>query len=188
MQALRLAFLSSFFLILTGCGTTSNLKPTDTATGAKSTLNLTGYNKIIVLNLKDNELSKPFKGGETFSNHIAAELAKTKTFSVISRTRGNDRALLIDGEVTNYDKGNAVMRMMVGFTAGNSNFDATVNVSDSQTGKKVGTILVDKNSWALGGMLAATQTVESLMQAAATKVAEELNKAKKGNAKVASVK
>lgn len=193
MRFLQLIILYSLFLVLTGCGTTSNLKPVDTTGGTKKTVNLAQYKKVIVLSLKDNKASKPFKGGETFSEYIVAELEKKGIFPVISRKRDKSRAILIDGKVTNYDKGNVVAKMLIGFTAGNSNFDATVNISDNQTGKKLGTILVDKNSWALGGALAVAQTVETLMQSAASSVAEELEKAKKSptnnkkpNSKVAS--
>lgn len=190
MKTIRLIIISGLFLFLTGCGTTSSLKPTDSTkgtSGSKESLNLSGYNKVIVLNLEENSASKPFKGGETFSNHIASALEKKKAFSTISRKKDNSHALLVNGKVTNYDKGNAAARMLIGFTAGNSNFDATVNVSDNQTGKKLGTILVDKNSWALGGVMAAVQTVDSLMQSAASKIADELSAARQSKTrKVAS--
>ena len=179
MHFFRLAILATLFFVLTGCGTTSNLKPADNTAGAKKAISLAGYNKVIVLNLKENKASKAFKGGETFSNYVAAELENKKIFSVVSRKKDKSRAIVIDGKVTNYDKGNVVAKMLIGFTAGNSNFDATVNISDNQTGKKLGTILVDKNSWALGGALAVAQTVETLMQSAASSIAEELGKAKK---------
>ena len=41
-------------------------------------------------------------------------------------------------------------------------------------------LVVDKNSWALGGALAAGQTVEQFMKASAEKIAEELARAKSG--------
>lgn len=178
MQVIRLVVLSSLFLFLGGCGTTSNLKPVSGSAEVKAKSSFTGYNKVIVVDFKENTASEPFKGGQTFANYITSELSKKKTFPVVSRKRDQSHAILIDGKVTNYDKGNAVARMLIGFTAGSSNFDAVVNVSDNQTGEKLGSIHVDKNSWALGGTLAAAQTVETLMQSAAEKVASELSKDK----------
>jgi len=49
-----------------------------------------------------------------------------------------------------------------------------VHFTDSETGNNIGVILVDKNSFPLGGWGAITQTVDSLMGAPAQKVAEEL--------------
>ncbi len=70
---------------------------------------------------------------------------------------------------------------MVGLGAGSAYFDAVVEMYDSETNQKLGEIIVDKNSWALGGFLAAGQSVESFMNGAAKKVAEEMQKSKEQN-------
>jgi hypothetical protein len=72
-------------------------------------------------------------------------------------------------------EGNAALRMFVGMGAGSSYFDANVRFSDSR-GKSLGMIRVDKNSWALGGGLAATQTVDTYMREGAKKTAEASTK------------
>jgi hypothetical protein len=42
----------------------------------------------------------------------------------------------------------------------------------------LGTVSIDKNSWALGGAIASAQSVETFMQGAAKKIATELESAK----------
>ena len=64
------------------------------------------------------------------------------------------------------------------FVDGYSNFDAEVYIKDLQTGEQIGTVNVDKNSWALGGAVALTQDVRSHMVSAAKKIAADLQKAK----------
>ena len=68
--------------------------------------------------------------------------------------------------------------MLVGFGAGSSYFDAIVELRDGGTGEIIGTIDVDKNSWGLGSLMAAGQTVERFMQGAAKKVAAMLEAAR----------
>ncbi len=64
------------------------------------------------------------------------------------------------------------------------NFDARVELVDGGSGKTLGTWKVDKNSWALGGGIAATQTPEGFMQEAASKIGTELStKRKEGQVK-----
>jgi uncharacterized NAD-dependent epimerase/dehydratase family protein len=64
--------------------------------------------------------------------------------------------------------------------AGSSYFDATTALADAETGASLGLVTTDKNSWALGGGIAAGQTVQSFMQGAAEKIAKELKERKKG--------
>ncbi len=58
--------------------------------------------------------------------------------------------------------------------AGSSYFDAVVAFGDGVTRESIGTITVDKNSWALGGGLAAGQSVQGFMRGAARSVANQL--------------
>lgn len=50
-------------------------------------------------------------------------------------------------------KGNAALRSLVGMGAGSSNFNPNVYLTDATTGKEIGMMKVDKNTWALGGGL-----------------------------------
>ena len=61
-----------------------------------------------------------------------------------------------------------------------SSFDAIVELRDGATGAVLGSMKVDKNSWPLGGMIAATQTPRTFMDGAAKKVAEEVSKRRSG--------
>jgi hypothetical protein len=53
-----------------------------------------------------------------------------------------------------------------------------VDLSDNATGENLGQVVVDKNSWGLGGAIAASQNVEGFMQGAAERIATELAKSK----------
>ncbi len=181
---------------LAGCGTTTSLqKPGDAEAG----IDLAGYDQVIVANFtNDATSSKAFKGKtadekrvahqadtdaatNTFADMIVAELIKTDAFSQVGRGESPQAgALWIDGRITRFEKGSAAARLFVGMGAGSSYFDATVNVKDAATGNTLGTIVVDKNSWVLGGGLAAGQSVEGFMRGGAKKVATELQEAKLG--------
>jgi hypothetical protein len=78
-----------------------------------------------------------------------------------------------------YDEGNATLRWVVGFNAGNVNFDATLQLIDGGSQVVLGTWIVDKNSWALGGGIAATQTPDEFMAEAASKIGVELSTSRK---------
>lgn len=170
-----------FVSLLTACGTTSGLKSADAAKDGKpaKAVSLAGYDNIIVMNFKDNATSAPRKGGEEFAKRVASEIAATKAFSSVTREkRPGVKAIVVNGDVTRYQEGNAALRLMIGFGAGSSYFDSTVNFTDNQSGKKLADLSVDKNSWVGGGLMAATQDVTSHMNSAAQAIAAELKKAK----------
>ncbi|WP_020396657.1 DUF4410 domain-containing protein [Thiolinea disciformis] len=131
-----------------------------------------------MLDFVDNEESKFVNGGEAFAKRIASKVAQTKAFESVSREQASGKALVISGKIREYKEGNVALRALIGFGAGSSYFDADVAFSDNETGKKIGDIKVDKNSWALGGVIAATQDVASHMDSAASSIANQLKKAK----------
>jgi len=118
--------------------------------------------------------------GKSFSDKIALSIANTGAFQNVERSMTEGKSILIDGDITRYEEGNPTMRLLIGFGAGSSYFDAIVNLKDAQTGEKIGDIVVDKNSWALGGGIAAAQDVNAHMQSAAETIAENLANAKQG--------
>jgi len=87
---------------------------------------------------------------------------------------------LIEGEITRLARGGTAAKLLVCSGAGRTYFDATVSVLDSVTGKKLGEIIVDKNSWALGGVVSATQNVETFMRGGAKKTTKEFYIARYG--------
>ena len=119
--------------------------------------------------------------GRHFSDLIALELTKTQAFEKVNRVdKPQPGTLVVSGDITRCSEGNASLRLWIGLGAGNSYFDATVRASDADTGQPIGEMVVDKNSWAGGGGLAAGQTVKSFMEAAAKQVAAQLSQAKTG--------
>ena len=161
--------------IFSSCGTVSDLS----TTGAQATAPTTGYDKVLVKDfthsISDYKVkSKVDMATKTLPDAIASELQKGGGFAQVSRSgKPGPSTLVIGGNIDQYDDGNAALRLMIGFTAGNSNLDATVNYSDGKTGKSLGTVKADKNSWALGGALAAAQTADSFIDPISKKIATE---------------
>jgi opacity protein-like surface antigen len=79
---------------------------------------------------------------------------------------------VIDGVITKYHEGNPMLRAFIGMGAGSAFFEADVYFRNSE-GNIIGKIKADKNSWALGGGLAAAQNPTMFMNGAAAKIAEE---------------
>lgn len=156
--------------VLASCGSISDVTPTANAQ-AKA------YNKVIVRDFKfqaEGDASQGEAAGKNFANNIAAEVTKQGAFKSVGRSgKTSADTLVVEGEITRYTEGNATLRLLVGMGAGSSYFDANVRFSDGASGASLGTIKVDKNSWGLGGGLAAGQTVESFMTAAAKHAASE---------------
>ncbi|WP_410520745.1 DUF4410 domain-containing protein [Candidatus Tisiphia endosymbiont of Dioctria rufipes] len=88
-------------------------------------------------------------------NHILASFLSSFNSSFTS-------SILIDGKITKYSEGNAVMRTLIGFGAGSSRFDAKINIKDNETKKLLGSIDANKMSWALGGVIAGSQDVKHI--------------------------
>lgn len=177
-------------LVLQGCGTTSGLKPVDEAQG----LDLSGYDRIVVLDFADHTDKAALKADKrvvyeartaaatrTFADLIAAEIRKTGAYAEVLREPNGQPAVMVTGTIIGYKEGNAAARFLVGMGAGSSYFDAEVLFSDLISSQRLAEVRVDKNSWALGGGLAAGQTVEHFMQGAAKKIARELAEAKLGD-------
>jgi len=162
-------------VLLAGCGTTSDLQ---TAQGSK-VMPSGKYNKVVVQNFKVTvpaHAQEAASSATLFPDAIAAELRKEGHFRAVSRSGPADpNTLSIDGVITKYHEGNQSKRMWLGMGFGMAFLEATVRFSDSK-GKVIGTIKVDKNSWAMGGGLAAGQNPQSFMNDAADKISEEAAK------------
>ncbi len=188
-------------LLLAACGSTSKMKPSPsgesgrTADKAAISADFARFNKVIVRDFenavvvttknaakREVELSQATAAGRRFADQIAEGLKGNPAFASVERTGTPDaETLVISGKVTKYKRGNAALRLMVGFGAGSANFDARVAFIDGANNGEISTITVDKNSWFLGGILAATQTVDDFLDSAASKVAEETVRAKAGD-------
>lgn len=189
IQSVCGAALAGLAMALVGCGTTSELKSAQPGS-------LTGIQRYTDVSVADfgDQTPKKAKAGDTnsgplaekmreqgrhFADLIALEVDRTKAFQKVSRdAKPLPGSLLISGDITRCTEGSASLRLWIGLGAGSSYFDATVRFSDADSGQPVGQVLVDKNSWGLGGGLAAGQTVQSFMQSAAEKIADRLAKAK----------
>ena len=176
---------------LSGCGTTAPLVRSEPTALESPPQDLSAFKRVVVLDFEDRvSASVPTKeredkaremelGSKHFADMIAKELDSTIQGIEVVREDSPDlpATLVVSGEITRLKKGNAAARLLIGFGAGSSHFDATVRVSDGPSGADFGTIMVDKNSWALGGGIASSQSVESFMEGAAKKVATELQAA-----------
>jgi hypothetical protein len=161
--------------ILTACGTTSALKDTRGQV-------ITSARKFSKVTVQDFKISAPEVGDKVneaksyFADRIATEIKKTSRFSSVVRNAKPDaNTLVIDGVITKFQEGNAQMRFWIGMGAGSAFFEADVEFRDGN-GLRVGKIKVDKNSWALGGAIAAGQSPKTFMDGAADKIAGEAAK------------
>jgi uncharacterized protein DUF4410 len=186
---LALPFALALAIALSGCGTISERRTAD----GKSKMDLKAFNKVLVRDFEDKASAQEEaakreekqaqlkRATRDFADMIASEIRKTGAFEGVSREGTEDPStLLIGGAITKYERGSSAARLWVGMGAGSSYLDALVEVRQGAAGTSLGSVLVNKNSWAGGGALAAGQTVEGFMEEAAKKIAEELQKAKRG--------
>lgn len=188
-------------IVVTACGTTSNIKPEQkswesasaAAPGASPGIDLSSYDKVAVLDFTDATDKSKMKADaarsysdtmasavRAFPDLIAQKIRDTGAFQEVVRGPSAGKTLVISGRITRLVEGNGALRLLVGMGAGSSYFDATTDLADGESGSVLGHITTDKNSWALGGGLAATQTVQSFMQGAAEKIAQQLRDGRKG--------
>jgi Domain of unknown function (DUF4410) len=186
---------------LAACGTTGDIQPehrtatalTAPAEKGKPAVDLSGYDRVVVLDFVDATDKGKLKPDEvraytdqmatavhTFPDIIAAKIRDTGAFQEVIRGQSQGKALVISGRITRLEEGSGALRFWVGMGAGSSYFDATTDLSDAASGETLGHVVTDKNSWALGGAIAATQTVQSFMQGAAQKIAAQLRDGKRG--------
>jgi hypothetical protein len=167
------AFLVS--IILSACGTTSSLQDLHGAnvTSARK------FSRVTIQDFKSAVRDKEGKAGAaqiSFADRIAAEIKKRNKFSNVGRNvKPDPNTLVIDGTITKYEEGNPSLRFWIGMGAGSSFFEADVQFRDSK-GTPIGHVKVDKNSWALGGGVAAGQNPQTFMDGAADKIADEAAK------------
>ena len=177
----RLAAVVLFCVCVTGCGSTSQLAREEAA----PTHDLSSYPRVAVgafgsrpatdvpagkRAVYDNEVKA---AGQRFATMVVSELRRYGIPADVVRERPAS-ALYVEGDITRYKDGNAALRFLIGFGAGSSYFDATVRFVDGDSGRQIGSIEVDKNSWPLGGLVAAAQDADSHMQGAAAKIAEQI--------------
>ncbi|MEM7432737.1 MAG: DUF4410 domain-containing protein [Pseudomonadota bacterium] len=200
-QLRRILIIIGFASLQAACGSTSGLQSTDADQAVA--IDLSAYQHVVLAEFTESaSANKKFKSNEkgqkkkaeyevdvqaaaaTFVEYLEAELVKREVFESIRRglEDGDDTAgvLVIGGDVTRYERGNAAAKFLVGLGAGSTYFDATVNVMDASSGEVLGQIFVDKNSWGLGGVISASQNVEGFMRGGAEKTAEELYRARFG--------
>jgi len=167
-------------LIIYSCGTTSSISSKQ---GVESP-DLSVYKNVVVEIFSDrtkkNNVPDDFL--KNLQNKITSEIKAKNVFESVENkiidSTNIEKTLLIKGFVTRYSEGNPTLRLMVGFGAGSSYLDAKVYLINAPTNTSVGIIDIDKNSWALGGAIASSQTVETFMNVAAKKIAKELEKSK----------
>lgn len=165
------------FFFLAACGSTSNIQDKE---GSNAKIDLSTYDKVVILDFSDatKKNNMPAFAGKNFADRIAASVKEKGLFRTVSREPIADKSIVVSGAITKYEEGNGALRLLIGFGAGSSYFDADVHVTDSSNQQELGKISVDKQSWVLGGIAASTQTVDGFMDGAAKKIASELADAK----------
>lgn len=182
----RIVSLMMFCVLLGGCGTISKVQPSTEGQAA----DLSRYSRVVVAPFDDkvsNKANNPDVqarrriGVGRFRELLASEIRASGSFAQVATegsTASGPDTLLIGGAITRYVEGSSFTRLMVGLGAGNAYFDATVEFRDASTGKLLGTVLVDRNSWGGGGLISMSQTLDSFMTEAVKTVAAQLVAAK----------
>jgi len=174
-------------LLLAGCGTTSGFK----AASGQNAVDLSPFSRVVVKDFTDGA-SEKMKGLERerkvlemkrvtkdFADMLAWEIGQKRIFDQLARTGAEDeKTVIIGGQITRYEEGSPTARFLVGMGAGSSYFDARVEFLRGGSGELLGAIEANRNSWVLGGGIAANQTPDSFMREAARKVADEISKLK----------
>ena len=178
-----------------GCGTVTDLQAVD---DVSSRPDLSPYERVIIGNFTDRATeTRSFRtdakgvekkaayeadvkaGGQKFAAYIVDELRELDSFAeVVRSTEPGVGDLYIDGDITRYARGNAAAKLFIGFGAGNTHFDAVVRLHDGVSSETLATVVVDKNAYAIGGIIATVQNVDGFMRAGAKKIARELSDAR----------
>jgi hypothetical protein len=197
MQKVTAFLLMPQLCLLVACGSTSNLQGEEQA----KTIDLAPYSQLLVEDFTDDATAraqgyrqlilkpKVDRAAKAFPNWIAESVRSSGGFSSVERT-GTPGAstLVLRGVIHQYDDGNASLRKILGFWAGNTNFDSTVQLVDGGSGNVLGSWKIDKNSFSYLGTDMTTPAVtergyaptpEVFMQEAARKIAEELSERKR---------
>lgn len=169
---IKSAVFSLTITSLVSCGSVATSKPSAGTTAAVTKT----YSKVIVRDFS----AGPDSGADTatgtkFASIIASEIKQSHPGAQVLRTGKPDGStLVVSGVITRFVEGNAALRLLVGMGAGSSYFDADIQVTDGGTNTSVTSLHADKNSWGLGGGIAASQTVDTFMKEAAKKTAAEV--------------
>lgn len=185
---LKTVVLVAGVLMATGCGSLGKLETRSAGPGPS----IAAYDRVIVADFAANDTREAKtpeqaaeraaaieEGRKAFSAKIAGEIRATGAFAEVAQAKMPAPALQITGSIDQWEPGNVAARSLVGF-AGKSEFNATVVVSDLETGRELARLVVDRNSWPLpiGASSNVVQSVEFLMHQAARRIAHELAKAK----------
>lgn len=172
-------------LLLAACGSTSGLR-TESAAARKQ---IGDYPRVEVADFAvtatkdtkdDHEAQAKFQAQlaearARIADLIAEEIGERAAFDEVSRAALEGSALRVTGTITRYEEGNIAARMVTGFV-GQAHFEATVTVSDRESGEVLGNFVIDRNSWPLpiGASTNAVQNVGMFMSGAAKRIADEL--------------
>jgi hypothetical protein len=139
----------------------------------------------------DNEVLAGI-AGDRFAEILTEELRLHGIRGKVRRGDPEPGALSLTGEITKLDEGNRVARTLVGFGLGAADFEATVRLTEVDTGRSLGVIALDKQSYPIGGIAAALHSVDLLMRSAAERATLEVAIAhsalKRGNVPAAKAK
>jgi len=157
----------------------------------KRAADLRGYDRLVVADFSDAsepKFDKPedeaeyramvAEGGKRMADMVVAMLAGKKGFDEITREPVTGKHMVLGGRITAYKESNAVARY-VGLGIGGSQFDATIEVKDGESGELLGSMTVAIGSSPIPGATNAVQTVGFLMDSAAQSVRDEMLIAKR---------
>jgi hypothetical protein len=167
-------------ILLSACASSNSLKMTD---AGSAVTDFSRYDTIYVQAFEDETPGNKLPNGfaSRFNGYVTVALRNTDTFTTVVRDVPKTPApnsLILTGDVTGYEKGDAALRTFVGYGAGNTYLEALLTLRDAASGETLGKIVVDKDSGFSGGILAADKSPERYVRSAAKKIAKEVAKVK----------
>jgi len=178
-------FIAGFTMavLLAACSSTntSGLR----ATGDVNSIpDLSRFNAVVVPDFTDGTIKQnlPKKAGAQYAFEVSKAIADTKAFDIVSR-QGDDlegkTVLSVQGEIDRFAESDTVDRYLSAYTDGDTSLDATINFVDLASGEVLGSMEIDRSSFALGGIFAVNATLDKFMAGTSKNIAKEVAEAKK---------
>lgn len=149
MKTRELILPTTLAAILTGCAT----QPTPIGP-PEVVAQIRKYHTVAVLTFANRTGGQPEKhqaaaaaAGRKLADNIASEIRKTGSFRSVTRSKPGGNAMLISGEITQFDEGSKFWRIMAGsLGVGKAHFGTNIDLRDNRTGKYIHRMTVGGSS------------------------------------------
>lgn len=107
---------------------------------------LEDYQTIVVEDFEDGGIGI----GSVMADQLASELIRRGDFERVLRERTGERAIVVSGQITDYDEGNVALRVKFGKGVGQARLSMDVMLTVAPTGDFVGEMQIRKTTQTFG--------------------------------------